>query len=222
MEALREGPASPSPGVQAPWPEFGAVEEQVFFVKKVVPTWEEEGVGVAEGGGGGAMECAGAAVACEAVEVEDLFANPIAEGANLEFRVSRVTEGGGGGGEEAMEVDGTVFERLAKSEIVMEEREEEEEEVVEEEVVESDVKVEVSEGEGKLMQSLSEEVKVMGESDAAVAMNRLEMQSKLVNSHVEELQRIVSLQCRLTGANPLAQELVGIFFRVTSLVSSVW
>ncbi|KAG0583864.1 hypothetical protein KC19_3G167200 [Ceratodon purpureus] len=107
-----------------------------------------------------------------------------------------------------MEVDGTVFERLAKSEIVMEDDTGEEEEVVVvEEEEEEEEKVEGSEGDGKLMQSLSEEIKVEGESDAAVVLNRLEMQSKLVNSHVEELQRIVSLQCRLTGANPLAQEL---------------
>jgi hypothetical protein len=232
MEVPVPGAAPAAPAAAAPWPEF--VEEQAFFVKKVVPSWGVEGVGVAseegdEAGEAKAMEVGGAAVVCEAVEFEDLFANPIAEGANLEFRVSRVTEGGGDGeGErEAMDVDRTVFERLAKSEIVMEGGEEEEVEAAvaeggvkeeeEEEFVDSDVKVEVSEGEGAI-----EDVKLEEESDAAVAVNRLEMQSKLVKEHVEELQRIVTLQCRLTGANPLAQELVRIFFSYHTFSVLLW
>ena len=227
---LAEAPGSPE---GAPWGEL--VEEQVFFVKKVVPSWGVEGVGVAEDGGegdgvammkpGGGMETA---VACEAVEFEDLFANPIAQGANLEFRVSRVMGegagdgggGGGGGASGAMDVDGAMFERFARGDIVMEDALEEVayvevEEGVKEELVGSDVKVEVSEGDGKLMQSfevVNEEIKLEDESDAAVAMSHLETQSQLLNSHVEELQRIVTLQCRLTGANPLAQELVRILF----------
>lgn len=66
--------------------------------------------------------------------------------------------------------------------------------------VERMMKVEVSEG-------ASEEEK--SESDAgAVVVTRLQLQRQLVHSQIEELQRIVTLQCRLTGANPLAQELV--------------
>lgn len=82
----------PLPPDTSAWPEL--VEEQVFFVKKVLPTWGMQEVEMANGIGdaegmememdmkqGEGME---SAVACEAVEFEDLFANPIEQGSNLE------------------------------------------------------------------------------------------------------------------------------------------
>lgn len=56
-----------------------------------------------------------AAVPCEAVEFEDLFENPIAQGSNLEFRVSRV-------GNEDANVNAVVKEEEAD---IMDEEEEE-------------------------------------------------------------------------------------------------
>lgn len=66
--------------------------------------------------------------------------------------------------------------------------------------VERMMKVEVSDG-------ASDEEKSDSDAGAGV-VTRLQLQRQLVHSQIEELQRIVTLQCRLTGANPLAQELV--------------
>lgn len=43
--------------------------------------------------------------------------------------------------------------------------------------------------------------------------SRLELHKKLLHFQIEQFQRIVNLQCRLTGSNPLAQELVRVYFR---------
>lgn len=156
----------------------------------------------------------GAAVPCEAVEFEDLFANPIAQGSNLEFRVSRVT---GGGANDAV-VEGNAV--VKKSEVVCER------EVVETEgLVQVDVKAEevidVMEEERDAFQVVSDDVKVdYEEPDGRVALNKLELHSKTLDSQVGELQRIVTLQYRLTGANPLEQELVRIFEALSVLFRS--
>lgn len=197
----------------------------MFFVKKVLPTWGMQEVEMANGIGdaegmememdmkqGEGME---SAVACEAVEFEDLFANPIEQGSNLEFRVSRVSVGGS----EVMDLGGVVCEG-GEGEIGIGNEVSEVyavecgENLVKEELSEIEVKVEppaidVKEVKNEIGSSegASEEIKLEEEIDSSVIMNRLELQTKLVNSHVEELKRIAILQYRLTGINPLAQEL---------------
>lgn len=49
--------------------------------------------------------------------------------------------------------------------------------------------------------------------DSAESFGRfLEAQRELFRSQVDHLQRIVVEQCKLTGANPLSQEMVLLFF----------
>jgi hypothetical protein len=43
-------------------------------------------------------------------------------------------------------------------------------------------------------------------------VSMLEQQRKLVHLQIEELQHIVTLQCGLTGVNPLRQAMVCTFF----------
>jgi len=43
-------------------------------------------------------------------------------------------------------------------------------------------------------------------------LSMLEQQRKLVHLQIEELQHIVTLQCGLTGVNPLRQAMVCSFF----------
>lgn len=134
------------------------------------------------------------AVACEAVEFEDLFANPIAQGSNLEFRVSRI-----GSQETVVDVDGNRNAVVIKSDDVLEVGEKEE-------VVERDAFHVVMEDGNDDVNKLEEE------PDGKVALQKLELHRISLHVQVQELQRVVSLQCRLTGVNPLDQELVRILF----------
>lgn len=48
-------------------------------------------------------------------------------------------------------------------------------------------------------------------SDLELLARLVESQKELFHSQIDQLQKIVVTQCKLTGANPLAQEMVRVF-----------
>jgi len=192
MEAFPSSSAeAPSPSSIRPspsWPEFEEDEEPAFFG----PSWQDAP--------GMTTMTTEDAVACEAVEFEDLFANPIAQGSNLEFRVSRI-----GSQEAVVDVDGNRNAVVIKSDGVVEVGEKEG-------VVERDAFHVVMEDGSDDANKLEEE------ADGRVALQKLELHRNSLHAQVQELQRVVSLQCRLTGVNPLDKELVRILILLVLLV----